>query len=303
VGPVRELLVDVEKGMSVDQLSQKYPPALWNAADLRRLIRAGMDNRDQAYAYPLLVYLYQLVREKDMWLALEVLGQAIQLPVMAVRDRKVLFQTMRKRLDRIKDSMASQAADDRLVQRYWRAEAEYYAAYGELLVGENQSEEGTRFFQIAQGILEQLGEETPARQSQEHSRTLPPQDGLPQTGTEPGGVLSELSGANPPAPMPEPAGQSDADEQPILHNLAGVEVNPAEDVLPVTLPARETDMELLGDIDQQREILAGIQLDIQMSQERRFLLARELQSLEKKLAGLTSRVTRAEKKADTPPKA
>jgi hypothetical protein len=303
---VESILDDIKWGGTPEMLIQKYPWQTLNESQRKELLACTRDQPDAHQAYTLLVYLFRISRNEDLWFSVEVLNHSAQYLSMKPADRQSILRTTRNRLDRIKDEISPDQPVENL-RRYWLLEATYYAINGATLAETGHKFEAIQNYQIAAGIFDQLGLYKRADQYKTIIRTLNESKPASQP------TSSNDTPAAPKAPplleiQPDPI-QPQSAPPPSPEKTA-----PAESFLALPdvwleegklrLPGPEMidhpeSRRLIEQIQQQSEILSGIQLEIQMYLERRSILAQEVQNLEKKLKTLKEKDERVGKKSKT----
>jgi hypothetical protein len=295
---IESILDDIKWGGTPEVLIQKYPWQTLNKSQRQELLACTRDQPDDHQAYTLLVYLFRISRDEDLWFSVEVLNHSVQYLSMKPADRQSILRTIRGRLDRIKDEISPDQSIENL-RKYWLLEATYYAVNGATLAETGHKFEAIQNYEIAAGIFDQLGLYKQASQYKAIIRTL-----------------NESKPASQPAPQSPPLLEIEpVSAQPQVQSPPNAEKTPPADsflALPdvwleegkLRLPGPEMldhpeSRRLVEQIQQQSEILSGIQLEIQMYLERRSILAQEVQNLEKKLKTLKEKDERAGKKSKT----
>ena len=391
MSPVRKILEEIKWGISPEVLAKKHGWEELTPEDCQELLNFARYQPDSQQSYNLLVYLFRVSRDKDLWFSVDVLSQALQHPAMSGDDRNTILRTMRNRLDRVKEEITTNPAADEKLRKYWLLEASYYAIHGLTMAESNQPKEAIQDYQVAQGIFEQLGliqqagnfknkidqlRGSPVRPEKPAAASPPtarPSGDVPPSASFRGtmeliaeGKVPARPGEPAPPPPPPPATSQPVPEPPAAPELRQAEVEELSEVrlasvgqvaaqtsdsgiarthppetnlldqnevdellsqadeplqmLPtarpqarqhagpppaaVETPERRLFNELTAEasrlalqIQQQNEILSAIQLEIHMYMERRSLLFREVQSLEKKAASLKELCDRLEKKS------
>ena len=154
---IRKILEEIKWGISPEVLAKKHSWEELSSQDPEELLNFARNQRDSQQAYNLLVYLFRISRDKDVWFSVEVLSQALQHPAMSSVDCNNILRTMRNRLDRIKDEVTARQPAVEKIRKYWLLEASYYAIYGATLAETNRIDEAVQNYQIAEGIFQQLG--------------------------------------------------------------------------------------------------------------------------------------------------
>jgi hypothetical protein len=176
-------------------------------------------------------------------------------------------------------------------------EATYYAINGATLAETGHKFETIQNYQIAAGIFDQLGLYKRADQYKAIIRTLSETQPAPQ----PVAQVSPLLEVEPVAAQsqdPKPPASEKAPPAESFLALPDVWLEEGKLRLPGPEMIDHPESRRLNEqIQQQSEILAGIQLEIQMYLERRSILAQEVQNLEKKLKTLKEKDERAGKKS------
>lgn len=301
---VESILDDIKWGSTPEVLIQKYPWQTLNETQRKELLACTRDQPDSHYVYTLLVYLFRISRDEDLWFSVEVLNHSAQYLSMKPVDRQSILRTIRGRLDRIKDEISPDQPVENL-RKYWLLEATYYAINGATLAETGHKLEAIQNYQIATGIFDQLGLYKQAEQYKTLIRNLSESKPASQPV-----VLNAIS----PAPQVPPLIETQA-----VTIQAQASISPSPEKTPpaesflalpdvwleegkLRLPGPEMidhpeSRRLVEQIQQQSEILAGIQLEIQMYLERRSILAQEVQNLEKKLKSLKEKDERSGKKS------
>jgi polyhydroxyalkanoate synthesis regulator phasin len=359
---IPNILEDLKKGGTPESLATIISWESLSSQDLVDLMKLARSKPDQKESYNILVFLFRVSRDKDLWFSVEVLSNAVQYLVMTALDRQALLRTMRKRLDLIKDEIGAKLPNEQELRRYWLLEASFYAVNASNLAETGHAYESGQNYQIAKGIFEQLGLTQQAEKYKAILQNLkdhgtPGTPSAPETPspTQPRAVVQTAQPPqaapaaprpNPPAPqvvpfkappsvqpasappatpLPKPAAaeaQPPAIVQPPATQIPAIPSAPAMPEKPAA-PAEEGSFralpdvwveegrlhlpegtqlesgspEMLDQIHQQSEILAGIQLQVQMFLYRHSMLSQEVQNLEKKAAALKQKVERLEKKA------
>src|SRR5512138_345630 len=104
---VRKILEETKWGISPEVLAKKHPWDDLSGQEPDELLNFARYQRDSQQSYNILVYLFRVSRDKDLWFSVEVLAQALQHPAMSSEDRSTILRTMRNRLDRIKDEVTA----------------------------------------------------------------------------------------------------------------------------------------------------------------------------------------------------
>lgn len=326
---VKKILDEIKKGASIEKLEKRFSWTSLNDKDIKELVALAQSQEDQRQSYIILVFLFRISRGKDPWLALEVLTMAAAHPMMTVIDRQRLLQTIRNRLDMLKESVGEASSNPEKLRMYLRGEANYYAINGNLLAETGYRREAIQNYRFAQDHYEQAGLHQLAETYKEKGLKLSEPDAPPieieaqsldaesDLATEISGedlratqVPQDHPGAFPPAAESQPAPETEAEapskpnEMPptssgeILHPLPDVTLQNGQLKIATVEDIPGSDPRgLATQIQHLSEILAGIQMEIQLYLDRRSLLQQEVESLEKKRASLKSRIERLEKKA------
>ncbi len=369
---IQRILEDLQRGATPETLATIVPWESLTPQDLSELVKLARSKPDQKESYNILVYLFRISREKDLWFSVEVLSIAVQYLIMTPLDRQALLRTMRKRLDLIKDDIGAKLPNEQELRRYWLLEASFYAVNGSNLAETGHTYEAGQNYQIAKGIFEQLGlvqqaeqykailqklkdpgAASPASATVTAAPTKPQAAIPPQATAQPAGrtvvpfapvsvqsppqipqkaeklpppaapasqprlaTPESVNQAKPPSqidpapvqlaapvetittqtPSPTPPAEAPKDEG-TYRALPDVWVEEGRLHLPAGTQPETGSPEMLDQIHQQSEILAGIQLQVQMFLYRHSMLNHEVQALEKKAAALKQKVERLEKKA------
>lgn len=157
MGSARKILEEMKWGISPEVLAKKHSWEELSAQDYQDLFNFTRFQRDSQQSYNLLVFLFRISRDKDLWYSVEVLSQALLHPAMTSEDRNTILHTLRNRLNRIKDEVTARQPTKEKVRKYWLLEASYYSIYGAALAETSRNLEAVQNYQIAEGIFEQLG--------------------------------------------------------------------------------------------------------------------------------------------------
>lgn len=306
----RKIIDAIYRGVSPQELAKEFPWDEIKGEASTDLLNFAQHSPDNQHSFQILAYLYRVASGNDLWFATEVLSQTVRHPILSVDERKMILANLRSLLDKVKDQNSSEPPTQDNLRRYWLMEGGYYTVSGATLAETGKIEEANRNYLAAQEIFEQLGLILPGMKYSGSSLTLPVLDGERGADLEITAPRSSLetieTREDHPAPplerhaslpiTPEHAANADLET---FHPLPDVwfeggrlHLPPVED-----MDQDEAQQQALQ-IEQQSEILAGIQLQIQMYLNRRSVLSKEVQSLEKKTEALKAAVARLEKKVN-----
>ena len=372
---VAQAIIDqVKNGVGPEELARKNPWKDLSGVKLDDLLKTAADFEDKQQSYNLLVYLFRVSFDKDLWFSTEVLSKAVQHPIMTLLDHQAILPTMRNHLNKIKDEIASRSITEDKLVKYWTMEANYYAVNGNMLAETGQKVEAAQNYQIAQSIFEQLGlfqqaskykvlswrvqgneiQKTPLPKTSPLKYRLPPTQPFHQTFAKPAESVEPTPESQAPTTALETkkaasAGEKSApdtkqpaaarDEKPQAESASSPQTAPQADQAESSLPQAESSsaaflaqsgnlpsseyyyplpdvwmkegqLHILGieklegdetlrikkQIEQECDILMGVQLLSQMYLARRNILEREVKKLERIANNLRQKIDRLEKK-------
>ncbi len=156
---IAQTIIDqVNNGMGPEELARKNPWKELTGVNLNELLKIAVNMEEKQHSYNLLVYLFRVSFDKDLWFSTEVLSQAVQHPIMTLLDRQAILPSMRSHLNKIKDQITTKPPTEEKLVKYWLMEANYYAVNGNLLAETGDKVEAAQNYKIAQSIFEQLGQ-------------------------------------------------------------------------------------------------------------------------------------------------
>ena len=311
----RKIIDAIYRGVSPQELAKEFP---WDeikgeaSADLLNFAQHSPDNQ---HSFQILAYLYRVASGNDLWFATEVLSQTVRHPILSIDERKMILVNLRSLLDKVKAQNSTEPPTQENLRKYWLMEGGYYTVSGATLAETGKIEEANQNYLAAQGIFEQLGLILPGMKYSGSSLTLPVLGGeggaaleipTPRSNPEKNETMEDHPVPPPQHPSPErqpptpttPEYAANADLE-TFHPLPDVWFEGGRLHLPVVEDTHQDEARQQAlQIEQQSEILAGIQLQIQMYLNRRTVLSKEVQSLEKKTETLKAAVARLEKKVD-----
>ena len=153
----KTIIDQVKSGMGPEELARKNSWKDLSGVNLDELLKTAVNMENKQQSYNLLVYLFRVSFDKDLWFSTEVLSQAVQHPIMTLLDHQAILPTMRSHLNKIKDQIASETPSEDKLVKYWLMEANYYAVNANMLTETGQKADAAQNYKIAQSIFEQLG--------------------------------------------------------------------------------------------------------------------------------------------------
>ena len=154
----QSIIDQVKTGMSPEELARKNSWKDLSGINRDELLKTAVSMEEKQQSYNLLVYLFRISFDKDLWFSTEVLSQAVQHPIMTLLDHQAILPTMRRHLNKIKDEISLDPPPEEKLVKYWLMEANYYAINGNMLAETGKKAEAAQNYQIAQSIFEQLGQ-------------------------------------------------------------------------------------------------------------------------------------------------
>jgi hypothetical protein len=307
----RKIIDALFRGVSPQELAKEFPWEEIIGDASGELLKFAQNSPDNQHSFRVLAYLFRVANENDLWFATQVLSQTVRHPTLSSEERKMILANLRSLLDKIKNQIAAELPSQEKLRKYWLMEGGYYTVSGTTFAETGQLEEANQNYLIAQGIFKQWGLIPSGMKFDGSDTTLAAGEEQVSTEGKPAPAAKPESG-QPEAPqVVNPSGPPAVESQPpaerpvsahqeAYHPLPDVWLEDGQLHLP-PLEMGEGEDEIRQQalqIEQQSEILSGIQLQIQMYLNRRSVLAREVQTLEKKTAALKAAVARLEKKVD-----
>ncbi len=154
----QSIIEQVKSGMGPEELARKNSWKDLSGINRDELLKTAVRMEEKQQSYNLLVYLFRISFDKDLWFSTEVLSQAVQHPIMTLLDHQAILPTMRSHLNKIKDEISLDPPPEEKLVKYWLMEANYYAINGNMLAETGKKVEAAQNYQIAQSIFEQLGQ-------------------------------------------------------------------------------------------------------------------------------------------------
>ncbi len=154
----QSIIDQVKTGMGPEELARKNSWKDLSGVNRDELLKTAISMEEKQQSYNLLVYLFRISFDKDLWFSTEVLSQAVQHPIMTLLDHQAILPTMRRHLNKIKDEISLDPPPEEKLVKYWLMEANYYAINGNMLAETGKKAEAAQNYQIAQSIFEQLGQ-------------------------------------------------------------------------------------------------------------------------------------------------
>ena len=308
----RKIIDALNRGVSPQELAREFPWEEIVGDSSIELLKYAQHSPNNQHSFKILAYLFRVANENDLWFATEVLSQTVRHPILSSDERKMILPNLRSLLDKIKSQVSVEAPTEENLHKYWLMEGGYYTVTGATFAEIGKVEEANQNYLIAQGIFEQLGLILPGMKHSGSGIVLPESYNEKHSTSEKSPLAAKPESVQPAAsqaispPLQPPLGRQPAGGKTAAADLESF--HPLPDVWfedgQLHLPAVEkTDQDEVRQqalqIEQQSEILAGIQLQITMYLNRRSVLAKEVQSLEKKTALLKAAVARLEKKVDS----
>lgn len=308
----RKIIDAINRGVSPQELAREFPweEIIGNSAV--ELLNFAQHSPNNQHSFKVLAYLFRVANENDLWFATEVLSQTVRHPILSSDERKMILTNLRSLLDKIKSQIAVAPPTEENLRKYWLMEGGYYTVCGATFAETGKIEEANQNYSIAQGIFEQMGLIQPGMKYTGGGVVLPEPGDEQQSSVEPSQPAPKAEDeqtAVPPAIPPSvqpPLSRRPGEEKPAtadletFHPLPDVYFEGGQLHLPEVEKAGQDEVRRQAlQIEQQSEILAGIQLQIQMYLNRRGVLAKEVQSLEKKVTGLKAALARLEKKVNS----
>lgn len=308
----RKIIDAINRGVSPQELAREFPWEEIMGDSAVELLNFAQHSPNNQHSFKVLAYLFRVANENDLWFATEVLSQTVRHPILSSDERKMILTNLRSLLDKIKSQIAAAPPTDENLRKYWLMEGGYYTVSGATFAETGKIEEANQNYSIAQGIFEQMGLIQPGMKYSGGGVVLPESGGEKRTQLEPAPPTAKVEDGQPAVPqaippsVQPPASRKPGAEKPATADLETF--HPLPDVyfeggrlhLPAVEKAEQDEARRQAlQIEQQSEILAGIQLQIQMYLNRRGALAKEVKSLERKVAGLRADLSRLEKKVDS----
>ncbi len=154
----QSIIDQVKTGMGPEELARKNSWKDLSGVNRDELLKTAVSMEEKQQSYNLLVYLFRISFDKDLWFSTEVLSQAVQHPIMTLLDHQAILPTLRRHLNKIKDEISLDPPPEEKLVKYWLMEANYYAINGNMLAETGKKAEAAQNYQIAQSIFEQLGQ-------------------------------------------------------------------------------------------------------------------------------------------------
>jgi len=301
----------IYRGVSPQELAREFPWEEIIGDSSTELLNYAQHSPDNQHSFQILAYLFRVASGNDLWFATEVLSQTVRHPILSSDERRMILTNLRSLLDKIKNQNSVEQPTEENMRKYWLMEGSYYTVSGATLAETGKIEEANQNYSIAHGIFERLGLILPGMKYSASDITLPVSDTEPLAAKQkpvpapkPESVKPAVPSAVSPPVHPQQGRQLAAERSvttdlETFHALPDVWFEDGRLHLPVveTAGGDESRQQALQ-IEQQSEILAGIQLQIQMYLNRRSVLAQEVQILEKKTAALKAAIARLDKKVD-----
>jgi hypothetical protein len=311
----RKIIDAINRGVSPQELAREFPWEEILGDSSFDLLKFAQHSPDNHHSFQILAYLFRVANGNDLWFATEVLSQTVRHPILSANERKMILANLRSLLDKIYNMISVEPPTQEYLRKYWLMEGGYYTVSGASLAEEGKTENANRDYLIAQGIFEQLGLIQPGLKAGVSGAALPV-----ASSEQPAGAAEPASARQPETVKPVESRAVLLPVQPTTENPLQAEqpakppgnaelggFQPLPDVwiedgqlhLPPVKNADGSDEIQLQaqQIEQQSEILAGIQLQIQMYLNRRSALAMEIQTLEKKRETLKTAVARLRQQA------
>jgi hypothetical protein len=288
----------IYRGVSPQELAREFPWEEIVGDSSLELLKYAQHSPDNQHSFQILAYLFRVANGNDLWFATEVLSQTVRHPILSTNERRMILANLRSLLDRIKNQNAVEQPTQVKFRKYRLMEGGYYTVSGATLAEDGKIEEANQNYALAQEIFEQLGLILPDQKESAQEETQPIWRPAVPAGSTPAMRPDTLM-------FDENQAGRVATDQPAavdletFHSLPDVWFEDGQLHLPAVENAGGDEMRQQAlQIEQQSEILAGIQLQIQMYLSRRSVLAKEVRNLERKMATLKAAIDRMEKKVD-----
>jgi hypothetical protein len=301
----------IYRGVSPQELAREFPWEEIIGDSALELLKFAQHSPDNQQSFQILAYLFRVASGNDLWFATEVLSQTVRHPILSADERRMILANLRSLLDKIKEQNSVEPPTQENLHKYLLMEGGYYTVSGAILAETGKAEEANQNYAIAQGIFEQLGLILPGMKYSNGGITLPASDHAQPAAEDKSKTIpmtenmkpAELQEASPPVQPPQdrqPAPERPAAEDlETFHALPDVWFENGQLHLPAVEKTGGDEIRQQAlQIEQQSEILAGIQMQIQMYLSRRSVLAKEVQALERKSAALKAAIARQVKKVD-----
>ena len=291
----------IYRGVSPQELAREFPWEEIVGDSSQELLKFAQHSPDNNHSFQVLAYLFRVANGNDLWFATEVLSQTVRHPILSTNERKMILANLRNLLDMIKNQNGAEPPTQMNLRKYRLMEGGYYTVNGATLAEDGKVEESNQNYRLAQEIFEQLGLILPGLKESAPGETLPGSAGRQPASSWESIPTSRLKKLKPDEDQdPQPAvDNSAATDLETFHSLPDVWFAEGQLHLPAVEKAGADEIRRQAlQIEQQSEILAGIQLQIQMYLSRRSALAKEVQTLEKRTEALKSAIVRLEKKVD-----
>ncbi len=291
----------IYRGVSPQELAREFPWEEIVGDSSLELLKFAQHSPDNNHSFQVLAYLFRVANGNDLWFATEVLSQTVRHPILSTNERKMILANLRNLLDMIKNQNGVEPPTQVNLRKYRLMEGGYYTVNGATLAEDGKVEESNQNYVLAQEIFEQLGLILSGLKESNPGGTLPGSDARqPASSWEsiPTSRLKKLT------PEEDKTAQPAADKLAVtdletFHSLPDVWFEDGKLHLPAVEKAGADEIHRQAlQIEQQSEILAGIQLQIQMYLNRRSALAKEVQTLERRTEALKAAIARQEKKVD-----
>ena len=275
----------IYRGVSPQELAREFPWEEIVGDSSLELLKFAQHSPDNNHSFQVLAYLFRVANGNDLWFATEVLSQTVRHPILSTNERKMILANLRNLLDMIKNQNGVEPPTQVNLRKYRLMEGGYYTVNGATLAEDGKVEESNQNYRLAQEIFEQLGLILPGLKENAPDETLPGSDGRQPASSWESIPTSRLNKVTPEKDQgPQPAvDKSAVTDLETFHSLPDVWFAEGQLHLPAVDKAGADEIRRQAlQIEQQSEILAGIQLQIQMYLSRRSALAKEVQTLEKR---------------------
>ncbi len=291
----------IYRGVSPQELAREFPWEEIIGDSSQELLKFAQHSPDNNHSFQVLAYLFRVANGNDLWFATEVLSQTVRHPILSTNERKMILANLHNLLDMIKNQNGVEPPTQVNLRKYRLMVGGYYTVNGATLAEDGKVEESNQNYRFAQEIFEQLGLILPGLKDIAPGETLPGSDGRQPVSSWESILTSRLNKVTPEEDQdPQPAADKSAVvDLETFHSLPDVWFAEGQLHLPAVEKAGADEIRRQAlQIEQQSEILAGIQLQIQMYLSRRSALAKEVQTLEKRTEALKAAIVRLEKKVD-----
>lgn len=152
-----KILTELDQGTRADKLKKDYPWPTLSVRDRERLFAEAEKRLKDPSGRELLIALYLMSKDKDLWDTLRVLSLVLRHPHIDLDKKHNVLGEMRRYLDQLRSSLSSAPGEAHTVRRYQEYETQFYVLSAQVQVESEKIDEALVSYQAALAIGQKAG--------------------------------------------------------------------------------------------------------------------------------------------------